>query len=201
MLLRPAALMCALLAVAAAFASCGGDDDTTVGTPRATAMNTRPAYTGPMTGVTQLDQVIGTAVTGTDIDLAAITGYSRVACEAAPADASVAPACRPSEDAGTQVEVLPAFNCARTWVRPEQVPDAYREALAGDRHILTSAYRPVPLTLGIEADYVAVILTGDATAAALFVKDGRIVAVERACQNNVAALTDGRVAESLYTAP
>ncbi len=188
----------ALLAVACS----DGGDDVTVGTPLPHSPIPAATYDGPTTGIPEVDVVIAAAAMGDEIKLAATTGFSLVPCETEPSAELPSPACRAGEDEGTEVEVLASLTCTRAWVRPEQAPDIYREAIEGSPRTLSAVYRPVPGQRGIEADVVVVVATSAADAAALYVRAGRVVAVEQPCDGDAAALSAAdRVAGSIYPAP
>lgn len=197
-------LLASIFAIIAIFAlACSGDDDdATVGTPVPETPVAIPTYSGPTTGIPAIDDVAGPAITGDYTRLAAITGYTRVACVAEPSGDAPPPACRVNESEGTEVEVLPSLACGRDWVRPEQAPDIYAEALEGDPREFRLAYEPVEGVRGIGAEYVAVVATSATDAAGFFILDGRIVAVEQPCDGDSAPLTAAeRIAAQILPAP
>jgi len=171
----------AVLALAAAACAGGGGTTTTV--------RTVPAAASAVTGVAEVDRLVAAAESGDAIELAALTGYTRVACDPQAGDTGDAPKCRDSEGGGAEVEVLASSGCDRAWVRPEQVPDTYRSALA-DGVRLYAVYEPNAAaeasTRGSGAQYVIVLVgsnreDGPAAGVALHVKDGRVTWLERSC--------------------
>ena len=202
-MIRRHILACATVAIAVFALACnGGGDDSTVGTPVPETPEAIPTYSGPTTGIAAIDEVAAPAVTGDVIRLAAITGYSQVACAKEPAGDSPPPACRVNESEGTEVEVLPSLECSRDWVRPEQTPDIYREALEGEPRTLKFAYAPTPGVRGIESEFVVIIATSATDVAGFFVRDGRIVAVEQPCDGDAVPMTaPERIALQIFPAP
>jgi hypothetical protein len=184
-------LVTALLAVTAAvLAACvGGSDPPRVATQ---------ASNQSLTGEPGLDHTLGAVLVPDTIAMAGLTGYQKVAC-ATTADAGH-PACRADEHPGMPVEVLLTLGCSSTgWVRPEIVPDVYATALKDKQPRLTAVYTP---TAGVQfvrfgTEYVAIIATrraggGDA-AVALYIKGGRIVALEDDCGNPQGLLDSARI--------
>lgn len=201
-MMRRQILACVTAAVLLFALACGGDDDgETVGTPVPETPEPIPTYSGPTTGIAAIDDVIGPAVTGDVTRLAAITGYSLTTCVPEPAGDAPQPACRVNESDGTEVEVLPSLACSLEFVRPEQAPDIYREALEGDPREFRLAYAPVARVRGLEAEYVAVIATSATDAAGFFISDGRIVAVEQPCDGDAGQMTSSeRIATQIFPA-
>lgn len=170
--------------------ACGGDDGPSVvettrqpGTPQNVPT--------PTTGIPELDQVINAALARDYIELAGLTGYQRVACASDSAEGPGAPpVCRSGEEDGTEVEVLPVSACEGTWVRPEQVPDAFRGSLSEGELRVAAVFRPNlssdAFGGGFGAEYGIALGTGPAgdgtTNGAVFqVKDGRVVWIQQAC--------------------
>ena len=180
----------ALLVFAAIVAACGGGDSGTKTTIR-TIPARAPVAT---TGVPELDQIVGGATSVDTIELAGLTGYQKISCKKsipnpAPNDP---PLCRENEPDGAQVEVLASAKCAGEWVRPEQVPDAFKAALGDGTPKFVAAYRPKPTFStfggGLGAQQVVVFETGSRpgggqSGAALYIKDGRVVIVATECAN------------------
>ena len=178
----------ALIGVAL-FAACGGGGSGTTTTIRTVVPRTVVAVA--TTGVPDLDQIIIAAADADTIELAGLTGYQRIPCkkdipQPAPGDP---PLCRDNESDGASVEVLPSAKCEGDWVRPEQVPDAFRAAL-GDAPKLVAVYRPKPGSNApggsSGAQQVAVFDTGPQqgggeAGAAFQIRDGRVVLIATAC--------------------
>lgn len=182
-----------------ALAACSGDDGGGDGntTPKATPRPPAQVYTD----IPNLDQALDAALKLDVIELAGLTGYQRVPCEADPAPDTGNPVCRPGEEPGTEVEVLPVNRCNRVWLRPEGVPEEYTSALGAQPPELIAVYRPRPLPLMLPADHIAVIeRPGGAarTGAALWILNGRVVAVEWDCGNFAGLLAAERVDTVVY---
>lgn len=179
-------------------AACG-DDGTDTTTSTATPPEARPTL-AVSSGLPEVDQVLVAAIGKDDIELAALSGYQRVACGAV--GSFLAPACRATDSVGDQVEVLPASACEDGWVRPEEVPDAFRLALEPDTPKLLAVYRPVyadgTFGGGFGATVVAVFDTGsreDGTpkGVALHLKEGRVVRIEADCPDLSELLAPDRI--------
>ena len=179
----------ALIGVAL-FAACGGGGSGTTTTIRTVVPRTVVAVA--TTGVPALDQIIIAAADADTIELAGLTGYQRIPCkkdipQPAPGDP---PLCRDNESDGASVEVLPSAKCEGGWVRPEQVPDAFRAALGDSPPKLVAVYRP-KLDANAPggssgAQQVVVFDTGaqqggDESGAAFHIRDGRVVLIATAC--------------------
>ena len=179
----------AVLAVAL-FAACGGGGSGTKTTIRTVIPRTVvPVAT---TGVPDLDQIILAAAGADTIELAGLTGYQRIPCKKdIPQPASGdPPLCRNNESDGTPVEALPSWKCEGAWVRPEQVPDAFRAALGDAPPKLVAIYRPklnwTSFGGGFGAQEVVVFDTGaqqggGESGAAFYVRDGRVALIATAC--------------------
>ena len=174
------------IAVAAA-AACSGDDGTTTTVSIVPVPSGSPAA---VAGIPEVDHIINAAIAGDMIELAALTGYQRVACEAEASESDGAPPCREDESSGDQVEVLASSACERTWVRPELATQAYRSALGSGVVSPLAVYKPADTSDtfdgGFGAQYVAVLSTGkrgDGSPAgvALHLTSGRITWLEREC--------------------
>jgi hypothetical protein len=179
-----------LLAGAAfALAACSGGDSTT--TSRTVASDATPS-------IGALYQAVDTALVPDRIEMARLTGYEKVAC-AKKADAQH-PACRSDEKAGTKVEVLPKLGCDEPgFVRPEDVPPLYSDALEGRSPTLTAVYTPAPKVDNLGAQFIAVIAAGKHdsgadNAVALHIRNGRIVAFEDDCGDALKLIDEKRVA-------
>jgi len=181
------------LAVTAIFvvlaAACGGGSTKT--TTRTVAI---PASTAvAVTGDGAVDQVIAAALAGDEIELAGLVGYQKIACKKDSRQGSGdPPLCRESESDGTAVEVFASTGCEGAWIRPEQVPDVFRVGLPKGAPKLLAVFRPrdVSSRLGSSfgADQVAVFRVGthgdgQASGAALHLKNGRVVWFESDCRN------------------
>ena len=173
-----------LVACALALVACGGDGTETT-TTTTTPPEPRPTL-AQSSGLPEVDQLLVAAIAKDDIELAALTGYQRVPC----GTDDVAPACREGEENGTEVDALAASACDDGWVRPEEVPDAFRLALEPDTPELLAVYRPVyadgTFGDGFGATTVAVFDTGtreDGTpkGVALHINEGRVVWIEADC--------------------
>lgn len=156
----------------------------------------------------EVDQVLVAAIGKDDIELAALTGYQRMACAAE--SSFLAPACRPAEEVGTEIEVLAASSCEDGWVRPEEVPDAFRLALEPDTPELLAVYRPAyaegTFGGGFGATTVAVFDTGtrdDGTpkGVALHINEGRVVWIETDCPELSELLAADRIGEFIIEPP
>lgn len=195
--------VCTVVAVAAA---CSGDDGTTTTISIVPVSSASPAV---IAGIPEVDHVINAAIAGDSIELAALTGYQRIACEAEPSEGGGAPPCREDESAGDEVEVLASSACERTWVRPELATQTYRSALGSGLVSALAVYKPNdgPDTFGggFGAQYVAVLSTGkrgDGSPAgvALHLTNGRITWLERECTQLFELLSSDRV-ESFVVDP
>ncbi|MHB8377068.1 MAG: hypothetical protein ACYDEB_08950 [Dehalococcoidia bacterium] len=201
-----AAVFAALMPVLLAFAACGGSGTTTTSRTVGPGLAQRPATTMSAgagiaqrahTGVPALDQALDAALASDSIEMARLTGYEKVPC-AAQADATH-PACRLKEKPGAPVEILPKLGCQSGWLRPEDVPPAYGDALTGKSPKLLAVYQPAAGVDKYGAQYIAVIGTGNhadgaAAAIALHIKDGRITALEDDCGSVLKLLDFSRVA-------
>jgi hypothetical protein len=179
----------ALLVVAAlALAACGGDGTST----STTQVPGKTPHVAINTGYAQLDAVLGGTLAGDTIDMAERTRYQSVACQpGATQDADAAP-CRPDESAGSRVDAFPSVRCNDRWTRPEAVPDLYAAAI-GTSPKLLAAYIPAPGAVRFGAQFVAVIQRGANQGAAVYVGDGKIVAVEEDCGNFTGLIAQDRV--------
>ena len=155
--------------------------------------NTSKQHTPVALTGTVLDQTIGAALAADEIELAGLAGYSRVACKKDSTErAGAPPACRDNESDGAQVEVMPSSGCDTGWVRPEQLPDAFRFNLSSQKPVLVSVYKPstnpAEFGGGFGADAVAVFRTnkhaeGPDAGVALHIKGSRVVWIEADCRN------------------
>jgi hypothetical protein len=176
-----------------AFAACSGGSSST-----RTAVAPIPRVAN--TGIPALDQSLDAALAPDDIEMARLTGYERIPC--AKQQDAAHPQCRDNEDEGTTVEILPLLGCEPGWVRPEDLPDAYHDALVDKDPELVGVYAPAAGIDPYNADYVAVISTGKhdngANAAiGLHFRQGRIVAMEDDCGDSLRLLSDDRIARWL----
>ncbi|MBI5285306.1 MAG: hypothetical protein HY874_09455 [Chloroflexi bacterium] len=196
-----ALVACALAAAVA----CSGDGTTTT----VSIVPVSSASPVAISGIPEVDHIINAAVAGDMIELAALTGYQRVACETEASDGSGAPPCREDESTGDEVEVLAASACERTWVRPELATQAYRSALGFGAASPVAVYKPADSSNtfegGFGAQYVAVLSTGrrdDGSPAgvALHLTNGRITWLERDCTQLSELLGSDRV-ESFVVDP
>jgi hypothetical protein len=203
-----AAIACIAVILAIVTSACSG------GSGARTTVRTIPVPEGSpasptSTGIVEVDHLIEAAESGDVIELAALTGYQHIACDPDAEDGSDAPKCRESESSGDEVEVLASSGCERQWVRPEQVPETYRAALAAGGVTLFAVYEPNdtadPFGEGFGAQYVIVLLSGKrddgpAEGVALHVKAGRVVWLERACAQALELVSAARV-RSFIVAP
>ena len=171
-----------------AFASCGGGGGTT----------TTSRTVGPTgitikvtTNVPEINQVLNTALSGDNIEMARLTGYQRVPCAEQPSGPNPAPLCRSTEPEGTPVEVFGQVKCdgGITWVRPEDVPDVFKGSLGSSDAQLHAVYATTPFAARLESQYVAVI-----NAVGVYIHNGRIVALEDDCGDPNRLLAAERVA-------
>lgn len=203
-MLRPAACIAPIAIAALFFAACG-DDGTDTTTSTSEPPQPRPTL-AVSSGLPEVDQLLVAAIGKDDIELAALTGYQTVPC----VTDGGAPACRANESAGDEIEVLPASSCEDGFVRPEEVPDAFRLALEPDTPELLAVYRPNyaegTFGDGFGATTVAVFDTGtrdDGTpkGVALHIKDGRVVWIETDCPELSELLAPDRIAEFIIEPP
>ena len=186
-----ASSLAAAAILAVLVAACGGSETKTV-------VRTAPASVAPkrapvtVTGAPALDQVLGAAIAVDDIELAGLTGYQKVSCKKGSSDGpGEPPSCRPNESDDTSVEVLPSSACSDGWVRPEQVPDAFRFTLRAAPELLAVAkphIDPAVFGGGFGAEEVAIFRTGthaegQPAGVALHIKDGRVVWIEADCHD------------------
>jgi len=204
-LYRPAALsLCVLVAALALACGGGGDDGNDDATTTPDIENTPQAEATSVVdipdGVPSL--VVGAALRKDFVELAGLTFYRETECEAAPADPTTTPACRPDEEEGDSVLVFPVVGCAADLVRPEQVPDAYSAALPQGEPEVFAAFTPEGVA-ALDANNVTVIGEGGAAVAALFVNaDGRIVALRVPCEGDATTLySDDVVGEFIIDPP
>lgn len=201
--MRVILIVAAVLGLGALVGACGGDD--TVVTTTTVAPGDGGADEPPVrTGIAELDRIIADGLAGEQdayIELAALTGYQRVACVTSGGE--FAPQCRDTDDPGAEVEALPVVGCLPAWVRPEQVTDEYRQVLPAGETELLAVYTPAPDTPvingGFGATSVIVFSTGtnsdgNPRGTALHVRDGRIVLVEPSCDNVSELLEAERIA-------
>ena len=183
-----------------------GDDGTDTTTSTSEPPEPRPTL-AVSSGMPEVDQVLVAAIGKDDIELAALTGYQTRPCAA---EAGIDPTCRPGEDVGTEIEVLAASSCDDGWVRPEEVPDAFRLALEPDTPELLAVYRPAyaegTFGGGFSASTVAVFDTGerdDGTpkGVALHINNGRVVWLETDCPELSELLAPDRIAEFIIEPP
>lgn len=195
--------LCVVIAAMALACGGGGDDDgdgdNTPGGSDTPAAEATEVVEIP-DGVPPL--VVGGALRKDVVELAGLTFYREVGCEAAPADPSITPACRDNEQEGETALVFPVVGCESTLVRPEQVPDAYREALPEGEPEVFAAFEPAGVA-AFDANNVTVIGEGGAAVAALFVNaEGRIVALRVPCDGDASSLySDDVVGEFIIEPP
>ncbi|MBI2723450.1 MAG: hypothetical protein HYX50_00165 [Chloroflexi bacterium] len=181
-----------------AFSACGGGGTNTTSSTVAAPTAATPRA---ITGIPELDQVVSAALDADAIRLASLTGYQQVACVKTPPQGPGAPpTCRDTEEDGKSVEVLASTACEGGWVRPENMPDAYRLALEGTPKLVAIFVpRPDPNAFGgnLGVEYVAVLSTGQRggvnTGAALNIKQGRVVWLQTQCQNVLSLIAPERV--------
>jgi hypothetical protein len=183
----------------------GGGTKTVVRTVNAGASPSRPVV---ITGDGSLDFVIDAALRVDDIALAGLTGYQHVPCKkTAPEQLGGAPLCRENESDGTPVEILASSGCSNGWVRPEEVPDAYRFTLAPDKPELVAVIKPRdgPATYGggFGAQAVAVFRSrtssdGQPGGVALHITNGRITWIEASCRNLAELTAPDRVESVIF---
>lgn len=197
------AVVAAVFALLAA--ACSGGSSTVV---RTVAPSTEAPVT-PVTGVSEVDRVIGAVRRSDAIKLAELTLYSKPACTTNPAQTPKIgdpPACESGEADGDRVEALAVTGCDGGWARPEQAVKAYRDALAGGEAQFVTAYVPKPNGYGalLREQYVAVFRFPDAAGGgrelALHLTGGRISWVESACPAGADLAAADRVRETLPAA-
>lgn len=192
----PAVVLCVALAMTAAACSGGGKAKTAA----TVAPGDAPTQvTIKIPGTEPVVLVLNAANAGDAIELARLTGYSAKACSTSGANGS--PACRDEEKDGTDVQVLAAMACDRSWIRPESVPDAYKSALSEGAKLI-ALYKPKRGAGAVGADlsveYVLVMQSGnrnDGTAdgAALHIRDGRVVMIETPCAGFLQLINADRI--------
>lgn len=198
------------VAFAAAFllAACGGGGSTALPTetPLPTAIPTAlgsptPGAGGPFypadyrTGIATIDRIIVAVLAGDAASLSKLVDYSEVACVAKPGGVGAPPQCLSTEVEGTRVVVLPAVLCEGLYLRPSEVEEAFRRAIAPPKH-LYAVFRPIPSDSppgAPPAEYAIVFGTAlDSLQSPkwLISADGKIVAVHLGCgypQNTIPA--------------
>ena len=189
-------------------AACSGDGSGTKTLQTVPPANTSKQHTPVVLTGTVLDQTIGAALAADEIELAGLAGYSRVACKKDSTEkAGAPPACRDNESDGTEVEVLGSSGCDTGWVRPEQLPDAFRFNLSSAKPVLVSVYKPrfspTEFGGGFGADAVAVFRTikhaeGPDAGVALHIKGSRVVWIEADCHNLTELNAPARVDSVLF---
>ncbi len=185
-------------AVAVALVACGGGGgtNTTSRTVASTGIVTKVT-----TNVPEINQVLNTALSGDNIEMARLTGYQRIPCAATPSGNPPPPLCRSTEAEGTPVEVFAQIGCDGnvTWIRPEDVPDGYKAALGASDTQLEAVYATTAFAARYESQYVAVIKNpkredGSSGSTAVYLHNGRIVALEDDCGNPARLIGNERVA-------
>lgn len=187
-----------------AAAACGGSSTKSAVSTAAPEEGTPAAVTGDG----PLDVIIDAMLRADVIEIAALTGYSRVPCKKGTADqAGGAPLCRESERDGQSVEVLPSSACGKGWVRPEQVPDAYEYNLGPDKPELFEVFKPRsgPTTYGggFGAQQTVVIRSrttsdGKPAGVAFHVFNGRVVWIEAGCSGLSELTAPGKVEAVIF---
>jgi hypothetical protein len=86
-------------------------------------------------------------------------------------------------------------------VRPEQVPDIYRDAFDREGLTLYAAFVPVPETARFGEEYVAVLVDGEGNGTALHTREGRVVWLEDDCDDLAALVAAERVANFIQEPP
>ena len=160
------------------------------------------------TGDGPLDFIIDAMLRADVIEIAGLTGYSRVACKKGTAEeADGAPLCRENERAGESVEVLPSSACGNGWVRPEDVPDAYAYNLGPEKPELFEVFKPRfgPTTYGggFGAQQTVVIRSratsdGRPAGVALHVFNGSVVWIEAGCSGLSELTAPGKVQAVIF---
>jgi len=146
-----------------------------------------------VTGITEVDRLITAVDRHDSITMAALTGYQKLACKTNIPNPGLGdpPLCRGDETDGQMVEVLPATQCLGSWVRPEQVPPAYDDALGPSPElyaVLVPRQRPGAFGSGFGVQYVIVLKTGtkangSPVGLGLHVAGGRILWLEKQCDS------------------
>lgn len=191
------ALAAMSIAAVALLAACGGGSGTTT-TVRTVGAVQPTKVIQVFTNIPEVDQVASAAVQKDKIELAGLTGYQKAPCTADAASRPADPPCRDGEADGTVVEVLAQTDClARTWVRPELVPDAFAAAFGGANITLFAAYRPKAGADDFGAGEVLVFSTGvtdpGRDGVALHINQGRVVLIDHDCQNISELVAPARV--------
>jgi len=198
-----------------AMAACGGDggDNKDAETPTAeasVAADVTPTATPHVDVPAGLPEIaVGAALLKDPIQLARLTLYQQVPCATNPSGGGAPPACRPEEADGTPVNVFPYSACEGEWVRPEQVPQLYRDALRDGTARILAAYKPKALVTlfgqGFGADLVVVMSTDTASpvaqASAFHIKDGRVAWLERGCNQSPATFVAPDRVDSFIVQP
>lgn len=199
-----------LLATTAACSDGGGTTEVVVTRGAGNGDGGPPRDIPVVTGIPDADHLIDAALRKDDIELAGLTQYQNVPC--VPGGGPAGPACRAGESEGDVVEALPASSCDDGWVRPENVPDAYRLALEPGDPKLLAVYRPAypadefganaPAGPGHNGQVVAVFDTGlrddgAPKGVALHMDPGKIVWLETDCAGLTTLLDPARAASYL----
>ena len=195
----------AVAALACTIAVACSDDGGTTEVVVTRDPDTQPTSNIPVvTGMPDVDHLIDAALRKDDIELAGLTQYQQIPCTTAAGPAG--PECRDTESEGDVVEALPASSCDDGWVRPENVPDAYRLALEPGEPKLLAVYRPAyaedEFGGGHGGQVVAVFDTGlrdDGTpkGTALHMDPGKVVWLETDCLGLAQLLDPARAASYL----
>jgi hypothetical protein len=88
-----------------------------------------------------------------------------------------------------------------TWVRPEQVPDVYRDAFDREGLTLYAAYTPTPIGTRYGAEYVAVLVDSSGSGVAMHTREGRVVWLEDDCDDLARMVAPERVANFIQQPP
>lgn len=194
--MRSAELVCAVAlgSVLILAAACGDDDNGDGGRPAistataATTITPRPSPT-PLpgrTGIPELDAFIDALIADHGEKetpaLAALIGFTQIACTATPVEAlGGPPPCQLNEEDGELVDVFPQGVCEGQLLRPHEI-DRVLTILADTQ--LYAIYRP---SAGgrYSGDYVAVVTDtaaeGTGLASAVEIDDGKIVGLSFSC--------------------
>jgi hypothetical protein len=179
----------------AAIAGCGGDGGST---PTPTS-NQTPGFT-PATdngspepspkvepvpersGDEALDAIIEGFMQHDTKPLLPLLRYSVIPCEKTPGLGGP-PLCRPDQEPGTPVEVMPVAGCEQSYPKPHEFEQALATFVTAD---LYGVYR-APDGLTFDGDYMLLVSmprpdnADQQIATEVIVKDGRIAAVDQTC--------------------
>ncbi len=187
-------LTCAVVVVAAVAVACG-DGDTAPASPSSAPGGEETQASSPTpvlgdkerqvperTGIAELDAIIDGFVFSGTKPLWPLLRYTILPCTHA-GGLGGPPRCRPDQEEGTPVEVMPVSTCELEWLRPHEFERMLTGLVQDD---LYGVYRATP-DVRFPGEYVIVLTQPQADdpakgmATDVIVKDGRIVGVDFSC--------------------